>query len=91
MELALVYPEELEKLRQEGAEKWKELYETLYWYLRMKRNVASTAARMKMHRNTLLYRIGRLNEIMKVDEMEGAECERILLVMEVERRKNAPF
>ena len=57
----------------------------------MKRNVASTAARMKMHRNTLLYRIGRLNEIMKVDEMEGAECERILLVMEVERRKNAPF
>lgn len=91
MELALVYPEELEKLRQEGAEKWKELYETLYWYLRMKRNVASTAARMKMHRNTLLYRIGRLNAIMKVDEMEGAECERILLVMEVERRKNAPF
>lgn len=91
MELAPMYPEELKKLRQEGAEKEKELYETLYWYLRMKRNVASTAAKMKLHRNTLLPRIARLNEIMEVDALEGADCERILLVMEVERRKNAPF
>ena len=87
MELAPMYPEELKKLRWEGAEKWKELFETLYWYLRMKRNVASTAAKMKLHRNTLLPRIARLNEIMEVDEMQGTDCERILLVMEVERRK----
>ena len=53
----------------------------------MKRNVASTAARMKLHRNTLLPRIARLNEMIEVDEMEGADCERLLLVMEVERRK----
>lgn len=87
MELASLYPEELKKLQREGAEKWKELFETLYWYLRMKRNVASTAARMKLHRNTLLPRIARLNEMIEVDEMEGADCERLLLVMEVERRK----
>ena len=53
----------------------------------MKRNVASTAARMKLHRNTLLPRIARLNEMIDVDEMEGADCERLLLVMEVEHRK----
>ena len=82
MELAPFYPEELEKIG-------RELYETLYWYLRMKRNVASTAAKMKLHRNTLLPRIARLNEMIEVDEMEGADCERILLVMEVERRKKA--
>ena len=71
----------------EELEKGKELYETLYWYLRMKRNVASTAAKMKLHRNTLLPRIARLNEIIGVDAMEGAECERILLMMEIERRQ----
>ena len=87
IELASVYPKELAVLRGEGAEKRKELYETLYWYLRMKRNLASTAAKMKLHRNTLLPRIARLNEIMEVDAMEGADCERILLVMEVERWK----
>gem|GEM_PF-225456 len=89
MELAPVYPEELKKLCREGTA--KDLYETLYWYLRMKRNVASTAAKMKLHRNTLLPRIARLNEIMEVDVMEGADCERILLVMEVERRKKTHF
>lgn len=92
LELESLYPAELLALREEGSEKGKELYETLYWYLRMKRNVASTAARMKLHRNTLLPRIARLNEIMEVDVMEGADCERILLVMEVERRKKlTPF
>ena len=92
MELKSLYPQELFTLKGEGAEKGKELYETLYWYLRMKRNVASTAAKMKLHRNTLLPRIVRLNEIMEVDAMEGVDCERLLLIMEVERKKElTPF
>lgn len=82
-----VYLEELEIINKEELEKGKELYETLYWYLRMKRNIAATAARMKLHRNTLLPRIARLNEIMEVDAMDGEECESILLVMEIERRQ----
>lgn len=88
MEQESVYLEELEIINKEELEKGKELYDTLYWYLRMKRNVASTAAKMKLHRNTLLPRIARLNEIMEVDAMEGADCERILLIMEIERRQN---
>ena len=87
MEQESIYPGDLEILDREELEKGKELYETLYWYLRMKRNVASTAAKMKLHRNTLLPRIARLNEIIGVDAMEGAECERILLMMEIERRQ----
>lgn len=82
-----ISPGELESLSKEEPRKGQELYETLYWYLRMKRNVASTAAKMKLHRNTLLPRIARLNEIIEVDAMDGVECERILLVMEVERRQ----
>lgn len=88
MEQESIYLEELEFIDKEELEKGKELYDTLYWYLRMKRNVASTAAKMKLHRNTLLPRIARLNEIMEVDAMDGEDCERILLIMEVERRQN---
>ena len=67
----------------------EELYETLYWYLRMKRNVAQTAAKLKIHRNTLLPRIARINELMDLDDKDGLECERILMTMEIEKRKIA--
>lgn len=82
-----VYPKELEAFAGEEAENAKELYETLYWYLKMNRNVASTAAKMRLHRNTLFPRIARLNEMMNVDELDGEQCEKLLLVMEVEHRK----
>lgn len=85
METETMYLGELEVLDREEPEKRKELYDTLYWYLRMKRNVASTAAKMNLHRNTLLPRIARLNELMDIDLLEGADCERILLVMEVKQ------
>ena len=77
--------EELECIRKE--EKGKDLYDTLYWYLRMKRNVAQTAARLKIHRNTLLPRIARINELINIDEKDGMECEKLLLVMEMKMFK----
>ena len=83
-----VYLEELEILKEEDQKKGKELYETLYWYLRMKRNVAQTAARLRIHRNTLLPRIARINELLDLDEKDGMECEGILLAMEIEKLKN---
>ena len=83
-----VYMEELEILKEEDRKTGKELYETLYWYLRMKRNVAQTAARLGIHRNTLLPRIARINELLDLDEKDGMECEGILLAMEIEKLKN---
>lgn len=80
-----LYAEALEKVKKEDEEKGRDLYETLYWYLRMKRNVSQTAAKLKIHRNTLLPRIARLNEIIDIDEKDGIECERLFLVMEVEQ------
>ena len=73
----------------EMSAKTVEAYETLYWYLRMKRNVAQTAAKLKIHRNTLLPRIARINELMDLDDKDGLECERILMTMEIEKRKIA--
>ena len=83
-----VYMEELEILKEEDRKTGKDLYETLYWYLRMKRNVAQTAARLRIHRNTLLPRIARINELLDLDEKDGMECEGILLAMEIEKLKN---
>ena len=83
-----IYLEELEILKEEDRKTGKELYKTLYWYLRMKRNVAQTAARLRIHRNTLLPRIARINELLDLDEKDGMECERILMGMEIEKLKN---
>ena len=83
-----IYLEELEILKEEDRKTGKELYKTLYWYLRMKRNVAQTAARLRIHRNTLLPRIARINELLDLDEKDGMECERILMGMEIEKLKS---
>ena len=76
---------ELEQIKMEDVEKDSSLYETLYWYLQMKRNTMQTAAKLKIHRNTLLNRISRINEIMNLDEKDGMECERLLLAMQLEK------
>lgn len=44
-----------------------------------------TAAKLKIHRNTLLSRISRINEIINLDEKDGIECERLLLAMQLEK------
>ena len=80
---------ELELIRQEDSETGRNLYETLYWYLRMKRNVSQTAAKLKIHRNTLLPRLTRLNDMLDLDNRDGAECEKLLIAMEIERMKKS--
>lgn len=80
---------ELEQIKSEDIETGKNLYETLYWYLRMKRNVSQTAAKLKIHRNTLLPRLTRLNDMLDLDNRDGAECEKLLVAMEIERMKNS--
>lgn len=80
---------ELEQIRCEDEETGRNLYETLYWYLRMKRNVSQTAAKLKIHRNTLLPRLTRLNDMLDLDNRDGAECEKLLVAMEIDRMKNS--
>lgn len=80
---------ELEQIKSEDIETGKNLYETLYWYLRMKRNVSQTAAKLKIHRNTLLPRLTRLNDMLDLDNRDGAECEKLLVAMEIERMKKS--
>ena len=78
------YNKELEQLKMGG----KDLLDTSYWYLRMKRNISQTAAKLRIHRNTLLPRLAKINDILDLDSLDGVECEKLLIFMEIERMKN---
>ena len=67
------YEKELDALKVGG----KDLQDTLYWYLRMKRNISCTAAKLKIHRNTLIPRLEKINDILELDNLDGKECEKL--------------
>ncbi|MCI6091300.1 helix-turn-helix domain-containing protein [bacterium] len=45
------------------------------------------AAKLKIHRNTLLYRVARINELIHLDDMEYIKSQRLLMSMQLERIK----
>ena len=45
------------------------------------------AARLRIHRNTLLHRVAQINELIHLDDMECLKRQRILMVMQLERIK----
>ena len=77
--------EELRLIREEDEQKKSNLYETLYYYLEAERNTMQAAAKMKIHRNTLFYRLARINELIHLDEKGYMESQRLLRAMQFER------
>ena len=57
----------LQALRQYDAEKNSELYDTLYQYLLHERSVIRTAQAIHIHKNSLMYRLQRIQPIIKAD------------------------
>lgn len=57
----------LEQLRGYDESHQTEYYETLFYYLLWERNQVETARHMFIHRNTLVYRINRIQELFLVD------------------------
>jgi len=57
----------LETLRLHDAKHGTDYYQTLYAYLLCERNQTLTAQKLYIHRNSLIYRIGRIEEIMGMD------------------------
>ena len=43
------------------------LYGTLYEYLRLERNVVATAKHLRIHRNSMIYRLQRLEKLLNID------------------------
>lgn len=60
-------------LYQHDQEHGSELVETLYAYMQNCFNTARTAALLSLHKNTLLYRLGRIKEITGNDLMSGED------------------
>ena len=79
--------EELELLKEEDSKKNSNLYETLYYYLYFKQNSMYTAAKLRIHRNTLLHRVAQINGLIHLDDMEFLKKQRMLIAMQLERIK----
>jgi len=69
----------LEKLRKYDIDNGTEYYRTLFTYLLCERNQTLTAEKLFLHRNTLIYRVNRIEEIIGTDLKE--ERERLYLLL----------
>ena len=69
----------LEKLKQQDASAGTEYYRTLAVYLREERDQTKTADVLCVHRNTLIYRIKKIEQILETDLED--ERQRFLLLL----------
>ncbi len=62
----MLHPE-LQKLKTYDQTHHTEFYETLYVYLKNGKSIVDTTRELNLHRNTLLYRLKRLDELLEAD------------------------
>ena len=79
----------LQLLKEYDAKHHTEFYETLYFYLKKERSIADTARTMNLPRNTLLYRLKRLEEL--TGETLDDDMERLHLLLSYEMEKAAEY
>lgn len=70
---------ELNELKREDQMKGTCFYNTLREYLLNGNNVSMTSKKLFIHRNTMIYRLGKINEILGVDINAPAVSHRLLL------------
>lgn len=71
----------LQILQEEDAEKNTEFYETLKMYFLCGHNVVETANFMHIHRNTLIYRLKKIRELIGSDIEDVKKSEELLALM----------
>ncbi len=79
----------LQELKNEDCMKGTCFYNTLKEYLLNGNNVSMTSKKLFIHRNTMIYRLGKINEILGVDINEPAVSKRLMIsiiLQEQERR-----
>lgn len=65
--LEILIPDELEPLLEHDLEKNSEFLQTLYLYLLEERSLIKVAEIMNIHRNSVVYRINRVSELVDID------------------------
>lgn len=77
-------PPDLQLLQCYDAENHTELMLTLQLYLTLERSMQETASALFIHRNTLSYRISKINELCGFDLNDPVTRRRLLLALELE-------
>lgn len=72
---------ELLKLKNEDHTKGTDFYRTLKEYLLQGNNVSMTSKKLFIHRNTMIYRLGKINEILGVDINDPAVSKCLMISM----------
>lgn len=83
--------EKLQKMYEDDKLKGTEFYRSLKEYLLLRNNVSMTAKRLFIHRNTMIYRLSKVSEILGVDINEPFIANNLLVSMilqEAERRNS---
>lgn len=70
---------ELLRLKNEDHMKGTDFYRTLKEYLLHGNNVSMTSKKLFIHRNTMIYRLGKINEILGVDINDPAVSKRLMI------------
>lgn len=70
---------ELQELKNEDCMKGTCFYHTLKEYLLNGNNVSMTSKKLFIHRNTMIYRLGKINEILGVDINAPSVSQRLML------------
>ena len=85
-----LWSDQLEHLRAYDETHHTDYVNTLFWYLQEERNVAHTARKLNLHRNSLLYRLDKINEILGLDLDNPAVRLRVLLEIYVMAAEDQP-
>lgn len=75
------YCEELERLKKEDCQKGTEFYGSLKQYLLSGNNVSMAAKKLFVHRNTMIYRLQKINELLKINLNEPDTARMLLISM----------
>ena len=84
----IALPEELIYLKENDNTKNSELLKTLYFYLIEERSLLKASKQMGIHRNSIVYRINKINELVDIDLENAKVRHNLLIALEILNKLN---
>ncbi len=84
----MALPEELIYLKENDSSKNSELLKTLYYYLIEERSLLKASKQMGVHRNSIVYRINKINELVDIDLENSHLRHNLLIALEILNKLN---
>lgn len=86
--IEMAIPEEIISLKNYDKDKNSELLKTLYYYLLEERSLIKASKQMDVHRNSIVYRINKVNELVDIELEDSTSRQNILIALEILERLN---